>query len=176
MGCVKLWDHITSLLTGKVSIRETITFNKLFGRRVLFVEGPPKHFSKVRQLLKNGTIKRIHVLSPENHQNIKCTRKELTDYVTKVCTMAKEQGIEIIPHLHVDAKFNEPRAIPGVEERRLINQTVKFFKGILGGEVDKISLGFWNYTYKNKNLTEFVKQQGIQIAKREPHVYDWWNL
>jgi len=162
------------VLKGEVGLTSTILYNKLFGQSVLFVEGPPSHLEKVSRLLKSGKIKKIHAISPENFKGVGCTRAEMTNYISAVCKLAMSLGIEVVPHIHLGKHVGET-GTPTTEDQRILRESLKFFEKLLGRKIEKVSLGFWDKTYKNKAVIAMVKDHKLQLQNREPHIYDWWD-
>jgi len=166
---------ITRLLRGETDLFASVTLNKLFGKKVLFVEKPHETKDWVKVYAKNHNVKRMYLISPLNYREFGSEKKTFTDAIGELCFFAKEQYIEVIPHLHLPKKFIQIKNLK-VDKRTFIaiKKTKEFFSSYLGKPITKFSFGFWRVTHRNKHLQKAVTVLGMNLTKREFHVYDWW--
>jgi len=167
-------SRIKRILSGKADFWSLRTINKLLGRRVLFVEKPVEKESFSRKKIEAGGLRRIYVISPENHKEVGESRKEMEAVIRSMCKMAKERGVEVIPHLHLESRFCRDLEKPDKKTEKKVEVTVEFFKHCLGRKPAKFSFGHWRFTHKNPHLREMIERRGMVLAAREPHIYDWW--
>lgn len=162
-------QRIKRFLTGEVDLRSTRTFNKIFGRRVLFVENPIEHFDYIYKKIARGTLKRLYLISPEN------CKKNTKSRIESICRVADFLGIEVVPHLHIDSRFKNPKEKLDKKTIKAFNSTFIFFLDTLRFPPIRFSFGHWRFTHKNLYLKALVENAGMKLAKREPHIYDWWG-
>ena len=166
---------ITRLLRGETDLFASVTLNKLFGKKVLFVEKPHETKDWVKVYAKNHNVKRMYLISPLNYKDFGAEQKEFRDAIKEVCTFAKSKSIEIVPHLHLPEDFlRDTEMKPNKSITNNIRKTKDFFESCSNKPVKKFSFGFWRITHKKEHLRMAVNKLGMQLAKREFHIYDWW--
>lgn len=159
-----MWVHASKMKHPK----DHITLNKLFGKRTLFIEAPYLTLDKIILFIEKYKVKRCFCLSPIDYKQSKypdkTNQKEFELFCDVLYNWLKQEGIKVIPHIHIDkdASFEE------IKEKVL--DTLHCFRK-MGIESDEVYFG-WGL--KTNSFKRACNTLNLKISKKMFHYYDFW--
>jgi len=154
-------------------IKNLVSLNKLFGKKVVHVEAPHLFGEELKKHLLRYKSK-CYCICPSNFEyvnsffGIKENKKEFSALLKKYFLSIKDKGINLQLHVHL-SMFPEKLSFRKKEE--MINSSYNFFMNELKIKPKEIVFGWYA---SDNDAEEIAKTLGLKVIKEHFHIYDWW--